>query len=87
MNAVECLLVVQKVLKRFFGDNNVHRVIIKPGNIDKNKIYYTITLKNDTHNGFLYYNERLTVKDVKNILFKYRENILKTSCKDELEEV
>lgn len=80
MNKIELMLVTQKVLFKLFDDKNVLGVCYSPK--DANKISFTVVVDGTKFFGCIFHNNKLTVKDVRNILFAYKKNCLKALGKE-----
>lgn len=74
----------KKLLEKFFNDASSIKVNYNRN--DGNKINFIVNLKGDKHCGFIYHNTRLTVKDVRNILFSFKRRVIQ-SLKKEVQNV
>ena len=71
MNKISLMLIVQKILIKLYGEKGVTSVTYSPK--DGNKINYIVTLDGKKCIGCVFYNAKLTVKDVRNILFSFKK--------------
>jgi hypothetical protein len=74
------MLIVQKILIKLYGEKGVTSVTYSPK--DGNKINYIVTLDDKKCIGCVFYNAKLTVKDVRNILFAYKKREIKALGKE-----
>ena len=80
MNKIELMQLTKKLLEKFFTDASAIRV--EYNTTDGNKINFIVTLKGTRHNGFIYHSQRLTVKDVRNILFSFKRRVIQSLKKE-----
>jgi hypothetical protein len=84
MNKIELMLVVEKILIKLFGKEGVLK-ITHNGN-DLNKINFTVLVDHKKFFGCIFHSKRLTVKDVRNILFSYKKRVIQ-SLQEEVKNV
>lgn len=76
MNKIELMLITEKILTKLFGENNVIKVV--HNSKDGNKINYCVQVDGKKFYGCVFHSVKLTVKDVRNILFAYKRNVIKS---------
>lgn len=76
MNKIECMLITERILRKLFGDKEVLKVV--NNSKDGNKINYCVLCDNKKFYGCIFCNSKLTVKDIRNILFTYKRQVLKS---------
>lgn len=83
MNIITFALTTERTLAKLFGGENVHKVAVSPTSKDKNKVFFTVSLKGFKHKGFIFFSDRLSGKDIRNILFAYKRNLFDLIAKED----
>lgn len=83
MNIIEFTLATKKILCKLFTSENVCSVKCKPDE-KRTKIHFIITFKDKKCAGFIFFNSKLSNKDIRNILFTYKRRLFDLIQKEKL---
>jgi len=85
MNKIELMQLTKKLLEKFF--TGASSIKVDYNRNDGNKINFIVNLDKVKYTGFIYHNNKLTVKDVRNILFSFKRRVIQSLKKEEVQNV
>ena len=80
MNKIELMQCTQRTLRKFFGD--LAGIKVSYNQKDGNKVNFVIDIERGKFRGFIFHNNTITHRDVRNILFSFKRRVIASLSKE-----